>query len=133
MRDFSNILEVLLGGIIFNRDVSALEVTRDEPSRELGAGIGEIGSGVCVRLGIVGDLLLLGEIPHKGDGVASPDLPCRDESARGNYRASEDVRSTLDAGSLHDDGALPNVHIIIDNATIEAAVGLNGHVLSNVN
>ena len=43
------------------------------------------------------------------------------------------MRSTLDAGSLHDDGALANVDIIIDDATVEAAVGLNCHVLSNVN
>ena len=43
------------------------------------------------------------------------------------------MRSTLDAGSLHDDGALPNLDIIIDEATVEAAVGLNGHVLSNFN
>ncbi len=127
----SEILEVFLVGVFFEREFSFLEVSWLILVWE-GRFRLEICGCICVTFSIVGNLFFLSQLSYKGNWVSSPDLSSWDQSAWWNNWVREDVSSSLDSGTLHNDSISTNKDIIINDATVDAAVRFNSDILSNV-
>ena len=71
------------------------------------------------------------DVPHKLNGVASPVLPRRDDSSRGNHRVRIKDNPITDFNTLHDHRVIPHKYILTQLARIKSAPSLNDGVLAD--
>ena len=85
-----------------------------------------------VRSGVILQELCLSQVPHEGAGLAAPDLAGRDQSTSRYDGVGLDHAATLQSSALLNDGSGADNAIVIDDARVQVAIGLDADVLADV-
>ena len=119
-------LSVLFHGL--STGSASLGVTRPERKGVLGT----LGCTVGVGGHVIVIEFLLREFSDEFAGVTAPDLASRDQSADGHHAVWKDHGSAFNAStSTHNRSCADNA-VVVDDAAVDAAAALNGHVLADV-